>query len=206
MPRLIASLPILAVLLLAQTTAAQTQPRTAAVAAEPAAGTQVALVDIGHIFKHHPTYKAARDALKAKGTKLQNAALDQRKHLTEEGQRLQQFKPGTPEFKQLEADLTQEASNFQVKNELTRKNLLEEEAKLYYETYKEVEDAVVAVSKQYNIQLVLRFDRDKMDPTDLDSIRRGLMSNIVYQNGIDITDHVMRTLTPVASRQPNSLR
>lgn len=174
-----------------------------------APATPMALLDLGYIFKNHPRYKASREAIQQKGKKLQANAIEQRKYLQSESEKLQKMQPGSPEFKRLEAELTQLASDYQVKNELERKGLLEDEAKLYYETYREVEVAVQRVSEQYGFRLVMRFDREKMDPADPDSIRRGLMNNVVYQEGLDITDMVLQASAPLVSntaRPTNSQR
>src|SRR5688572_24436393 len=106
-----------------------------AASAAPPTGTPVALIDIGYIFKNHARYKGAREALQQKSKALQTTVNNQRKYLTEQNDELKKLPLGSAEFKQLEAQLTQEASDYQVKNELERKALMEEEVKLYYETY-----------------------------------------------------------------------
>jgi Skp family chaperone for outer membrane proteins len=171
--------------------------------AAPAAGTPVAIIDIGHVFKNHPGFKSAREALMQKGKDLQATVAQQRKQLTAENEKLKQFQIGSPEFKKLEAQLAQTTSDYQVQNQLKQKTLLEEEARLHYETYEEVLLAVKAICERNGIQLVLRYDRDKMDPAEPESIRRGILNNIVYQNRLDITDLVLN-MAVAAKPAPNS--
>ena len=179
---------------------------TAAPAASPALGTQVALIDIGHILKNHSRYKAARENLMQRGKALQVTATQESKKLNAEAEQLKDFQPGSLEFKKLEASLAQQHSDTRVKLELSRRELVDEEVKLYYTTYQEVEAAVETIAVKYNIQLVLRFDREKMDPADADSIRRGLMNNVVYQSKLDITDMVLQSLNPGVAREKTAPR
>jgi Skp family chaperone for outer membrane proteins len=168
--------------------------------ANPApAGTQIALIDMGHIFKNHAAYNVKRDAIKAKGKLLTDAVAQQRQQLTAGNEKLKQFQAGSLEYKQLEAQLTQQASDFQVQNELKRRELMLEEVRISYETYQEVQAAVEKFAVQYNIQLVIRYDRDKMDPTDPESIRRGVLNPVIQHAGLDITDHVLKLCNQVAS-------
>lgn len=168
--------------------------------AAPAAGTQVALIDIGFIFRKHPGYVAKRDALLERAKTLTSGETTARNQLQKEGNKLKEYQPGSLEFKQLEAQLTQQASDFQVQQQLARRELAEEEVKLYYETYVEVQKIIDRLATGYGIQLVVRFDREPMEATDPDSIRRGLMNPVVYQRGLDITDLVMAEMTKTAVR------
>ncbi|HTN75061.1 MAG TPA: OmpH family outer membrane protein [Pirellulaceae bacterium] len=166
----------------------------AAPAPAVSSGTQIALIDIGYIFKHHTRYKAAREALQRKSVALRDAAGEQRKQLEAEGKKLSDYQPGSQLFKQTEAALVQHASGLQVQNELARKNLMEEEAQLYHATYLEVQTTVAQICERHGIDLVLRYDREKIDAADPDSIRRGIMNNVVYQQQqkLDITDLVLQ--------------
>lgn len=163
-----------------------------------AAGTQVAIIDIGYIFKNLASYNAKRDALREKTKALQNEVAQQRKHLSKENEKLQELQPGSLDYKRVEAQLTQQASDFQVQNELQRKALVEEEIKLYYDTYLEVQRVIDSLAAKYNIDLVVRYDREKMDPADPDSVRRGLLNSVVYHRGLDLTDAVLAELNRVA--------
>ena len=162
-------------------------------------GTQIALIDMGFIFKNHAAYNAKRDAIKAKGKVLTDSVAQQRQQLTTGNEKLKQFQLGSLEYKQLEAQLTQQASDFQVQNELKRRELMLEEVKISYDTYQEVQAAVEQFATQYNIQLVIRYDREKMDSTDPESIRRGVLNPVIHHSGLDITDHVLKLCNQVAS-------
>lgn len=171
-----------------------TRPAATTAPVAAAGGTQVALIDIGYIFRKHPGYVARRDALMEKAKSLTSGEATARSQLQKESTKLKEYQPGSLEYKQLEAQLTQQASDFQVQQQLARRELAEEEVKLYYETYVEVQKIIDRLAEAYGIQLVVRFDREPMEATDPDSIRRGLMNPVVYQRGLDITDLVMKEM------------
>jgi Skp family chaperone for outer membrane proteins len=161
---------------------------------QAAAGTRVALLDLGHILRNHPGYTAKREALKEKAKALSGQETNIRKQLQNESEKLKEFQPGSPDFKKHEADLAQHASDFQLQVKLQRRELVEEEAKILYETYNEVQAVVDRLSQSYGFSLVIRFERDRMEPTDPDSISRGLMNPVVYHRNLDITDLVLQEL------------
>jgi Skp family chaperone for outer membrane proteins len=205
MPRLYFTITACALLLGAQLAYGQSNrpaPAGAPASVAPASsGTQVALIDIGFIFRKHPGYVAKREALAEKGKQLTASETNLKKQLQKESEKLKEYQLGSLEFKQLEAELTQKASDFQVQGQLSRRELAEEEVKLYYETYVEVQKIIDRLAASYGIQLVLRYDREPMSATDPDSIRRGLMNPVVFQHGLDITDLVLKELPgPVVGR------
>ena len=167
-------------------------------AAAPA-GTRVALLDLGHILRNHPGYTAKREALKAKAVALTGQETNIRKQLQTESEKLKDFQPGSLDFKKHEAELAQHASDYQLQAKLQRRELAEEEAKILFETYTEVQGVIGRLSESYGIDLVVRFERDRMEPTDPDSISRGLMNPVVFHRGLDITDLVLKELKPATA-------
>jgi Skp family chaperone for outer membrane proteins len=75
-----------------------------------------------------------------------------------------------------------------------RKEFLEREAKVYYQTYLEVVDAVKYYAKRQNIGLVLRFNGEPVDPNRRDDVLREINKPVVVQDQIDITPDVLALL------------
>ena len=68
-----------------------------------------------------------------------------------------------------------------------RKDFMEREAKVYYQTYLEVVDAVKYYAKRHNIGLVMRFNGEPVDPNRRDDVLREINKPVVMQDQIDIT-------------------
>ncbi|MDP6446063.1 MAG: OmpH family outer membrane protein [Pirellulaceae bacterium] len=157
-------------------------------------GINVAVVDISHIFKNHSRFKSTADSIKANIKSFEQEMTQRRAALTEKGQKLDQFNQGTPQFKALEAELAQQAAAMKLEADRKRRDVLELEAKAYYDTYQEVQRAIATVAAKYNIALVLRYNSQPIDPNDRADVLRGVNQAIIYHNKLDITSQVMQAL------------
>jgi hypothetical protein len=68
---------------------------------------------------------------------------------------------------------------------------MEREAKVYYQTYLEVVEAVNYFAKRQGIGLVLRFSGEPIDPNRRDDVLREINKPVVMQDSIDITLEVL---------------
>ena len=60
----------------------------------------------------------------------------------------------------------------------------------------EVEQTVAVFAQRNRINLVLRFTGDEIKQDDRASILQGVNRPVVYQQGLDITDHILGLLNP----------
>ena len=126
------------------------------------------------------------------------------------GRTAQQYNTGAPEYKQMDEEIARLKAEFNLTAGRIRKDFLEREAKVYYQTYLEVGNAVKYYAQQHNIGLVLRFNGDQVDPNLREDVLRAINKPVVHQNNIDITPDVLALLNrgggrrgaaPVAGRQ-----
>jgi outer membrane protein len=159
----------------------------------------VAIIDLSYIFKNHERFKAmtegmrgevlrAEEALKARRTDIETLT----KRLTDLGNELRK---DSPEYKQLDADLTRKKIDLSTQVSQQKKEFLEKEAKIYYHVYQEVLDEVQHFAERNRISLVLRFNGDPVTDSDPQEILKQLNKQVVYYNkGIDITPHILDSL------------
>jgi outer membrane protein len=159
----------------------------------------VAIIDLSYIFKNHNRFKAmtegmraevlrAEDALKARRTEIESLS----KRLNDLGNELRK---DSPEYKQLDADLTRKKIDLSTQVSQQKKEFLEKEAKIYYSVYQEVLDEVQYFSERNRISLVLRFNGDPVSDGDPQEILKQLNKQVVYYNkGIDITPMILDSL------------
>lgn len=174
--------------------------------AQSAAGTKVVVIDINSIFKNHQRFKGTMDDIKKEIAEFENYLRDQRTAITQQTERLKSLPQGTPEYQQLEEQIAQKHTNLQLETGRKRKEILENEAKVYYNAYKEIEEHVENFARQNGIALVLRFSSEDMDPTKRDSVLQGVNRAVVFQDRLNITSLIIDSLnrrTPAtATRQP----
>ncbi|RIK85613.1 MAG: hypothetical protein DCC67_03555 [Planctomycetota bacterium] len=159
-----------------------------------AASFGVAVVDISYIFKNYPPFTQAIDGLKKEMEAADGALKADRDKIVAAEEQRNALKAGTPEFKKLDESLAQQKAAFSIKQGSVRRDFLEKEAKIYFQTYDQVAAAVKSYATQNKIGMVLRFNGDAIDPTQREDVMRAIMQPIVFQNSIDITPDVLLTM------------
>lgn len=153
--------------------------------------TLVALLDTSHVFKNHERFKQRMEVLKQEIKALDEDMKRGRDRLSQLQQKLADLKPGTSEYNQLEADIARQMGDLQIRARQKQMELMDEEARVYHETYVQIEREVAALAERFGIGLVLRFDRDAIDPQDRSSVLKGVNRAVVYQRNLDITEMVL---------------
>ncbi len=172
-------------------------------------GTSVAVIDVPYIFKNHLRFQQQIEDIKKDIDAYKEVVTQQQTQLRTETEKLNQFKPGTPDYKTVEENIARMRVNFQLESAKRQKEFMEQEAKIYFNVYKEIEAAVADFAVRNRIGLVLRYSAEEMDPAKRESIMQGINRMVIYQNRLNITDLILDTLnrgtpsqgTPVASPQ-----
>lgn len=163
----------------------------------------VTVLDVAKVFENHPVFKAKMDSLKNDVKAFQERVRAQVTDLTKKRQALtQQYKIGSPEFKQEEEKLAREEAELKVKTGQREREFMNQEAKLYYDTYIEVQGIVASFARANNISLVLRFDSTEIDQSNRQSVSAGVNRFIVYQEKLDLTQLIINEVVK-KSQQAN---
>jgi Skp family chaperone for outer membrane proteins len=170
----------------------------------------IAVVDISYIFKSYPGFTEQIEKLKKDMEAADGTLKADRDRLVRMEEQRNTLKPGTDQFKQLDEQLAHQKAEFSIKQGTVRRDFLEREAQVYYQTYTQVSEAVKTYAQQNNIGMVLRFNGDQVDPQQREDVMRLIMQPIVHQNHIDITPDVIAVLTrggaPAAATSPTASR
>jgi Skp family chaperone for outer membrane proteins len=179
-------------LIISQAPVARAQQNTAGA---NAARYGIAVVDISYIFKNYPAFTSAIEGLKKEMEGADGQLKADRDRLAQMEEQRNTLKPGTADFKRLDEELARQKADFSIKQGTIRRDFLEREAKIYYQTYTQVSYAVNQYASGNNIGMVLRFNGDQIDPAQREDVMRAIMQPIVYQNNVDITPDVLALLT-----------
>lgn len=156
------------------------------------AQTRVAIVDIGLIFKNHPAFSQKLAALKQEADQFQNNALQEQQQLVQQAEILKQYTPGSPEYKSAESKLAQQSAAMEVGQRNKMRELMQQEAQLHYNTYTEINQLVSAYCEGKGIQLVLRYNSQKMDPQVPATVMQKVNGSVIYHNqNNDITQPII---------------
>lgn len=175
--------------------------RPAAPAAAPA-GTSVVVIDVAFIYKNHNRFNATMLDIKTDIEKFEAYVKKKQGDFRSLGEALGQYNAGSQEYKQKEEELARLQSDLQLEVGLKRKEFLQQEARVYYRVYKEIEQEVRTFAERNAIQLVLRYNRDEMKEDDRQSVLAGVNRAIVYQQGRDITELILGKLNAGTEKPP----
>ena len=155
----------------------------------------IAVVDVGYIFKNHQRFRTTMDSMKKEMEGIESQLKAKRDAITQkEKEKNEQYNIGTPDYKRVDEEVARMKADFNVEMTQLRKDFLERESKVYYQTYLEVNDTVKYYAERQNIGLVLRFNGEAPDPNRRDAVLRDINKPIVYQNSIDITPDILQLL------------
>ncbi len=154
----------------------------------------IAVVDVSYIFKEFQQFRASMDGMKKEMEVAEGQLKAERDAVQAKEEQRKQYKPGSPEFRQLDEEIARAKADFNLKAGRIRKDFLEREAKVYYQTYMQVSNAVRHYAQQHNIGLVIRFNGDPVDPNRRESVLQAINKPVVAQNSIDITPDVLALL------------
>ena len=160
----------------------------------------VAVVDVSYLFKNHRTFKAKMDQMKKEVQAFENSLRSVGEGLAKDKERLKEYKPGSPNYSQLEQQLADKATRMQVQTQQKKREFLEREARVYFETYQHVRTVIQNYADQKGISLVLRFTSDPIQPDDRGSVLAGVNRGVVYQRGVDITPEILSLLDRAPSK------
>lgn len=155
----------------------------------------VAIIDMTYIFENHPGFQARRNALRGQVEQAEVDVKGRQEEIKKLVDRLNDYSPGTPEYKQLEEDITKRDADLKVSVQLSKKDFLLHEAKMYFTVYQEIADETRMYAERAGIQLVLRFNGDQIDTNNPQEVLKELNKTVVYSSpSIDITPIVLEQI------------
>jgi outer membrane protein len=153
-------------------------------------GTRVAVIDIAKIFDEHPGFKQQMEQMKKEVEAVEAGFRQRAKQMEALRERMKQFAPGAPEYKDLDSQILNIQADGQVEATQKKKEFLEREAQLYFSVYSEIQAEVAAFSRQNSIGLVLRFNSSPIEP-NRNSTLEGVNRPVVFQDRLNITTQIL---------------
>lgn len=157
-------------------------------------GTSVAVIDLGEVFKNHPELSSELEGIKSELSSFQALIRQEQKKGQSLSEELKTLKPGTQGYTVKEKELANLETDLNIMVRQRKREMLEKEAGIRYEAYQEIQEHVSRFCQKYGIQLVIRYDRHPIDSSDAQQVLAGLNRPVMYQNSLDITDHIIESL------------
>ena len=191
---------VLRVVLIAVTTVIASAAGQTANAQEVKSGL-VAILDVAKVFKENQGFDSQMKAIKGEADRLKAKITQEQEAIKTRAQQVTQYELGSAERNKLEAELEQEQTALRTKARQAEADLLNREARVYYETYQKMQSVVSSVASQNGISLVLRFDSEDIDPTNRGEVIKGVNRAVVYHRQLDLTRMVANAMNGGAQAQ-----
>lgn len=163
--------------------------------AQDSAPHKIAVVDVARILKDHPGIKAQVEKVEQDLKNYDAQLSTKRDEYKQAVEQLKTFNVGTPEYSNQEEKIAQMESRLRLDMNRKRKELVDAEARIYYENYQMIADTVRKIAEHNRIDLVLRYNGEEMELEKQESVIRGVMKDVVYRSDrLDMTDAVMQVL------------
>ncbi|MEX2138925.1 MAG: OmpH family outer membrane protein [Pirellulales bacterium] len=175
------------------------------------AGHKIAVVDVSIVFKQHQRFLARTEMFKKQVQAAEAALKKEYEVINALAQQLEGRTPGSPDYKTMEQRVARDKVDWQLRGQTQRKELMEEEGRIYFQTYRELDDAVKRFAMHNGIALVLRFASDVVDnPDDRNEIVKGINKSVVYVHpDLNITHLILQELNrsgpPVTGGNPGAV-
>lgn len=172
---------------------------TSAIAQENAKSQiHVAVVDVGHILKNHPTMKGDIERIEGQ-MKAADAEMTQRRDqiLKLMEQLREKYQEGTPEYDAEEKRIAEMDTQFRLEIVKKRKEFDKSRATVLYKIYSDIKSLVKYASDNMGIQVVIRVNgtREKLDETKPETVQLLMSQEVIHFSArVDITDWVLNGL------------
>lgn len=165
---------------------------------------RVCVLDVAEVFKRNQAFESEMEKIRTEAASLKAKVEQDFANLQREAEKLEQYQIGSAERNEMESQLMQSQALLQSKARQSEADLLAREAKIYFQTYKRMEEIVAEIANEYNISLVLRYDSQTMKQDDRADVIKGVNRAVVYQKGLDLTNLVSQQLNGVAQSSGNT--
>ena len=134
------------------------------------ATTPIVVLDLSKVFDSHTQFKAKIEQIKSM-VKAEEAKIQQQgEAIKQRVAKLGSFQPSSAEYKSLEEETARMQGQVQADMALKRKGFLEQEAKVYFDTYEQVKREVKAFAESNRIGIVLRYSSEEIDSANRQSV------------------------------------
>lgn len=154
---------------------------------------RVAILDVAKVFKQNKSFELKVSAIKAEADQLKQQITQEQDRIKAAAADLRNM-PAGEDRNNREYQLEQQLTKLRTQTRQQEAALLNREARVYYETYGEMQSVVSSMAKEYGLSLVLRFDSEEIDPNNRSEVIKGVNRAVVFHRKLDLTTLVSEAL------------
>jgi Skp family chaperone for outer membrane proteins len=154
---------------------------------------RVAILDVAKVFKQNRAFDAKVKAIKAEADQLKQQITQEQDRIKAAAADLRNM-PAGEDRNNREYQLEQQLTKLRTQTRQQEAALLNREARVYFETYNEMQSVVSTMATEYGLSLVLRFDSEEIDPNNRSEVIKGVNRAVVFHRKLDLTSLVSDAL------------
>ncbi len=155
----------------------------------------VGLVNVDRILKEYKPLNDKIDPLKTEAKDLDGKIQVRQAELETVANQLRQTPQTSPEFQRLQIQLVKMQTDLQQFVAKGRHDLQQKEATVYLSFFRQLDAEVGKYAKANGLKLVLRqYETSFEEGQSLQDVAKALNRTILYEEGLDITDPVLKAL------------
>jgi hypothetical protein len=158
------------------------------------------------VLEAHPGFKAQMDDWKNRVQAAEVQLKKERDYIRQQMEVLSTLKAGTQDYSAKEVEVAKMQSDFNVKAGLQRKQFGQDQSKIYFDAYQDIEQHVAAFAIQYQLVAVLKLNTDTPNKDRPDEVAAALSGPVMYYaKHLDITEFIIRKINdPNATARNNT--
>jgi Skp family chaperone for outer membrane proteins len=165
---------------------------------------RIAVVDIGYIFKNSKWQTSKMEALKKKVADAEDELHKQQAKIAALQEKEKSPDLDSPARDAATTEILELTGLLSTQTAVTKKQFMEDEASLYYKTMQDIKEEIRNACRQHDIQVVLRINKDPIDPSSRVDILRDINDPIQYfDSNLDITEEVLAAVNAKESESAN---
>ena len=163
----------------------------------------IAILNMDRIFKTHKPLLDQLAPAREEAKELQEKLQLRQAEIETVAIQIRKTDPNTPDFQRLQAQLLKLNGELRQLAESGQQTIQKKESAIYLAFYRTLDDEVAKYAKAKGLKLVLRQQESSLDENQpLQEILKSLNRSIIYQDGLDITDEILKALDARATSKP----
>lgn len=155
----------------------------------------IALVDMVKLFNADKDYVSQREELQKEVAEAQKTLQEKQQALLQLQEEGRKAKPNSEEQKRIGEELRQKARDAEMFRQNHVNKVLETEKTLNIKTWRTINERIQRYADDRGIRLVIRYTSQPVEDSKTPQEVLALINqDVVYQNGLDVTEDILQTL------------
>ena len=164
------------------------------------------MLDVAKVFKVNKNFDSEMKNIKTQAESLKSQIQQQQEVIKAEAMKISQYEAGSSERNKMEADVEQKQAGLRTSARQAEADLLNREARVYYDTYMSMQKVVGDIAAKHNISLVVRYDGGRVDPASRPEVIKAVNRSVVFHRDIDLTNMVIEAMGPRVAEAASNLK